>query len=187
MITPEIETERLRLRRFRSDDLAALSLLFRDPEVVRYIGTGTLAAPDEIQTHLTSLRENYWREYCFGRWVMEDRISGDFIGYCGLRVNEGLPEIHYVLAREWWFAGLATEAASACLWYGFEKLSLKEIIALVRPENIASINVLKKLGMNFTGRQETFFDHTFHYYSVSATGWQPGDAAFTVRLLISDD
>ena len=102
-------------------------------------------------------------------------------------MNEGTPEIHYALSRAWWFAGLATEAARASLWYGFEKLQLTEIIALVRPENVASIHVLKKLGLKFTGRQETFFGHIFHYYSVSATSCQPRDSTYTVRMQASDN
>ncbi len=55
-------------------------------------------------------------------------------------------ELGYLLARKSWRKGFATEAASACLQLGFEKLGFREIIALTDLENTASQKVLEKTG-----------------------------------------
>ncbi|MFN7946356.1 MAG: GNAT family N-acetyltransferase [Blastocatellia bacterium] len=164
MTVPEIETARLRLRRFRPDDLTALTLILCDPSVTLYIGAGAPVRTGEVPYHLQQLTENYWTEYGFGRWAVVYRETGELAGYCGLRVNEGKPELHYLLGRAWWCAGLATEAARACLDYAFTKLRLSEVIALVRPENTASVRVLKKIGMQHTGKQACYFNYYFYYY-----------------------
>lgn len=179
MTVPEIETERLRLRRFRPDDLAALTPILCDPAVTQYIGAGLPVRSGEVPHHLQQLTEKYWTEYGFGRWALVYRETGELTGYCGLRVNEGQPELHYLLGRAWWCAGLATEAARACLDYAFTKLRLTEVIALVRPENTASVRVLKKIGMQQAKRQQQFFGHNFHYYVISAADFQTG--TLTVR------
>src|SRR5207249_11006997 len=77
------------------------------------------------------------REHGFGLWAVELRATGEFIGDCGLVYVEGKgPEVEvaYHLAKEWWGRGLATEAARACLDYGFRELGLREIIAICFPE-----------------------------------------------------
>ena len=60
-------------------------------------------------------------------------------------------EVGYHLARAFWGRGYATEAARACLRYGFEQLKLERIVAVVRPENVASRRVLEKSGLSYTG------------------------------------
>jgi ribosomal-protein-alanine N-acetyltransferase len=111
-----------------------------------------------------------------------DKASGEVIGYCGFRINEGRTELHYLLARAYWCAGLATEAARAALRYAFEELRLTEIIALVRPENTASARVLKKIGMRHTGRQERFFGHNFDRYLITMSDYQADNAPYSFRL-----
>ncbi|HZS09762.1 MAG TPA: GNAT family N-acetyltransferase [Blastocatellia bacterium] len=187
MTVPEIETKRLLLRRFTPDDLEAFSLIVGDPEVMRYYGAGVPLPKHEVSHQLSGLIEKYWQEYRFGRWAIVYKESGDLIGFCGLRISEGTPELNYLLAKAYWFAGLATEAARACLRYGFEELRLPEVIGIVRPENLASIHVLKKLGMRYAGRQEWFYDHNFHYYSVSAADYQPDNSAYQLRWVTADD
>jgi len=187
MTVPEIETKRLLLRRFTPDDLEAFSLIVGDPEVMRHYGPGTTVSRQELPQQLSQLIEKYWQEYRMGRWALVYKETNELIGLCGLRINEGKPEIHYLLAKAYWFAGLATEAARACLRYGFEELRLPEVIAIVRPENLASIHVLKKLGMRYAGRQEWFYDHNFHYYSVSAANYQPDNSPYQLRWVTADD
>ena len=85
---------------------------------------------------------------------MELRATGEFIGDCGLVYVEGKgPEVEvaYHLTKEWWGRGLATEAARACLDYGFRELGLREIIAICFPEHVASRRVMEKAGMRYVG------------------------------------
>ena len=87
-------------------------------------------------------------------WAVELRATGEFIGDCGLVYVEGKgPEIEvaYHFAKEWWGRGLATEAARACLDYGFRELGLREIIAICFPEHVASRRVMEKAGMRYVG------------------------------------
>ena len=83
-----------------------------------------------------------------------------FIGRCGLLpwTIDLRPEVEvaYLLARAYWGQGLATEAATALVRYGFEELHLSRLICLIDRENRASIRVASKIGMTFEkeGRDE---------------------------------
>jgi ribosomal-protein-alanine N-acetyltransferase len=79
------------------------------------------------------------------------------IGFCGL---QPLPEseeieIGWWLARAWWGRGLATEAALVAMRDGFERVGLRGIVAIAQPGNVASIGVMRKLGMQFERMTES--------------------------------
>ena len=82
-------------------------------------------------------------------WIVEVRDSGALIGHCGLqRLEQGDEvEVGYYLGRAGWGNGYATEAAAAALAYGFDRCALSRVVAVVRHDNTASQNVLRKLGM----------------------------------------
>ena len=86
-----------------------------------------------------------------GRWGVVNRQDEDFIGWCGLNNIDGEIDLGYRFFRSAWGQGFATEAARACIEYGFGTLRLSRIIARALPENIASWKVLEKVGMRFTG------------------------------------
>jgi ribosomal-protein-alanine N-acetyltransferase len=83
---------------------------------------------------------------------------------------EGTPEIElaYGLAKPYWGSGFATEAARACLRYGFAEMKLERIVAVVNPGNVASQRVLEKLGMKYT-RDVHHYDADLMYYEISST------------------
>ena len=58
-------------------------------------------------------------------------------------------EIAYLLDREWWGKGLATEAAEAIIKHGYVKYRFKRIVAVIHPQNVASIRVAEKIRMNY--------------------------------------
>src|SRR4051812_45981791 len=115
----ERDTERLQLRLFRPEDLDDLSLIFSDPDVVRYLGSGQPASRAETEVALQSIIK-HWDNYGFGRWAAIYKPTQKLIGYCGLRSYHGTPELVYLLSKPYWGAGLATEMARASLKYGFE-------------------------------------------------------------------
>ena len=92
-----------------------------------------------------------WQKHGFSRWAIIDKRLEKFAGLCGWRSSGGKPELLYVLTKEVWGRGLATEAAGACLRYGFEELHFDSAIAVTRPEHHASRRVLEKIGMSFEG------------------------------------
>lgn len=147
---PEIETERLRHRKLRMEDLSDLMTIVGDSEVMKYLGVegGVPLSLEEAEDTLNKMIA-FWEQRGFGRWAVLEKTSGRMIGLCGLRLLEDTPELFYAFARETWGQGLATESARACLRYGFEELGFDRIVAASRHANAASLKVLKKIGMRY--------------------------------------
>jgi len=180
MKVPEIETARLRLRRFTPDDLDAFAQIIADPDVMKYIGAGETFSVEGAKPHLKNFIEKYWESHSFGRWALIYKDSGTLIGHCGLRMLEGTPELVYLLAKLYWRTGLATEAARACLRYAFEELGLETIVAVTKPENSASRRVLEKIGMKYE-RDARYHEIDCVYYSVTRESYQPNDSYYLLK------
>lgn len=161
-----IETERMRLRMFRDSDLDGLAELFADPDVMRYVGNGQPCDRAEAKKALDSIVA-HWERHAFGRWAVEDKQTGEFIGYGGLRSLFGTPEVVYHLARRHWGKGLATEMARASLEFGFQQRNFDWIVAVAKPANAASIQVMKKLGMHFE-METSYYGIEVVQYAISA-------------------
>src|SRR5687768_8724238 len=108
----EIETERLRHRMLRPDDLSGLISIVGDSEVMTYIGVegGIELSREEAEEALAKMIA-FWHEQGFGRWAVLDKSTGRMVGLCGLRLMEDTPELFYAFARDVWGLGLATESA----------------------------------------------------------------------------
>lgn len=152
----EIETARLRLRQFTRTDLADLSRIVADPEVMKYLGRvpGPLSAA-EAETFLGSVFA-HWKRHGFGRWAVVEKEGGRLIGCAGFRSHEGLAELNYLLDRSFWGAGLGTEVAEACLRHGFGAHGFERVVAFTRRENGASRRVLEKAGVLFEGESVVY-------------------------------
>lgn len=161
-----IETERLRLRMLQDSDLDNLAALFADPAVMRYVGNGQPTDRDEAEKALASIIA-HWQREGFGRWAIEDKTTGEFVGYGGLRSLSGTPEVVYHFAQRHWGKGFATEMARASLQFGFNEKGFERIVAIAKPENSASIHVMKKLGMHFE-QQTSYYDIEVVEYSITA-------------------
>jgi RimJ/RimL family protein N-acetyltransferase len=155
-MTPFIETDRLVLRQFVLDDAAAVFRIQSDPEVMRYTGEPPAANIDEIRQMLAERPIADYARFGFGRWACILKSNGELIGGVGLKYLPELGEVDlgYRLRRDYWGQGFATEAARACVEYGFSKLTLPKIVGLVEPENIASARVLEKAGFTLNGDVE---------------------------------
>lgn len=148
MSTPLFETPRLRCRRWRADDLAPLHAVYSDPEAMRWVGDGRPITRAECERWLEVTEANY-AVRGYGMFALEDRGSGEVVGFCGLVHPGGQPEaeVKYAFRRSHWGRGLATEAVSALLAYGAARHALSRVIATVAPGNTASQRVLAKAGM----------------------------------------
>jgi RimJ/RimL family protein N-acetyltransferase len=155
----ELETSRLRLRMFTPDDLDALSLITGDAEVMKYLGVSGPRTREKTRNTIDAILR-HWQNHGFGIWAIEHKADGRLIGWCGLQMLEKTPEVEvaYLLAKEYWNQGLATEAARAAVEYGFNGLNLKRIVAIARPENVGSYRVMEKIGMKY--------ERDAHYYNV---------------------
>lgn len=152
---PVLETERLRLRGFRADDLDAYAAMYGDPEVMRYLVGGGPEPWDRDRAwrHMAFLL-GHWLLRGYGTWVMELRETGAFLGTVGFADPEGWPgcELAWTLARRWWGHGYAAEGARAALDYAWTVLSKEHVISLIHPENRASIRVAERVGELPEGR-----------------------------------
>ncbi|MBF6221742.1 GNAT family N-acetyltransferase [Nocardia abscessus] len=145
----ELRTDRLTLRQWRDSDLDAWTEMNADPEVRRYF-------PDLMsRAQSAAAMSRYQAEIeqrGYGWWAVEVRASGRFVGLTGLGpVESYMPftgtEIGWRLARFAWGHAYATEAARACLAFGFDTLALSEIVAMTACANARSRAVMRRIGM----------------------------------------
>ena len=144
-----LETPRLLLRKFTALDADALEVLLGDPCVMEYYP----AALDRkgVQGWIERNLARYARDG-HGLWAMVVKDSHQLIGDCGCTMQEveGRHEVEvgYHVRRDLWGRGYATEAARACIEYGFRELGAQRVISMIRPENVRSIRVAEKNGMH---------------------------------------
>ena len=148
-----LETARLLLRRWRSDDLDGLAAVNAQPEVMRYIHDGrTLDRAATAQRLATYQR--HWDEHGFGLYAVQIKETGELAGFAGLAVPTFLPEIMpaveigWRLGRTYWGRGLATEAARAVVAHARAELGLRRLVSIHVVGNEASTRVMLKLGMS---------------------------------------
>ncbi|MCP4954097.1 MAG: GNAT family N-acetyltransferase [Photobacterium aquimaris] len=150
-----METQRLILRQWKSEDYNAYATLNADPQVMRYFpATLSTTESDQQAARIESLiAERGW-----GFWAVELKSTGQFIGFVGLHnqdASSGIPdapffEIGWRLAAKYWGAGYATEAAQKALQFAFEVLSAPSVFAFTALQNIPSQQVMIKVGMKNT-------------------------------------
>jgi ribosomal-protein-alanine N-acetyltransferase len=161
----ELETVRLRLRKFSLDDLDDLCLIFSKARVVEHIGDGQPASREQSEFALESMIRHY-SVHGFGRLAVIEKVTGKLIGYGGLRSLGGTPELVYLLDEAYWNRGLATELGCEVLRHGFEEWGFDKIVAMTKPANWASRRVLEKLEMNYEG-QANYYDCDVAFYSLT--------------------
>ena len=151
---PELETERLLLRKMRLDDARAMFAYASDPEVTRYVLFETHRSIEDSEAFLRLAVEGYERGD-FGGWGVVLKDSGAFVGTCGVDYGyapeHARAELGYVLSREHWGKGLIPEAVRAVIRFGFGRMELNRIQARCMAENTASARVMEKAGMTYEG------------------------------------
>jgi RimJ/RimL family protein N-acetyltransferase len=145
-----LETDRLLMRRLVPADLDDLHALYRDPEIRRHFPEGTLTL-EETREEIEWFLNGHPDHPELGLWATLHKPTGQFIGRCGLLPwkIDGVDEVEiaYLIAKPWQRQGLGAEAARALVRYGFETLGLKRLIALIDPENEASIRTALLAGL----------------------------------------
>lgn len=145
-----LETERMILRRFNSEDVQNLLDLDSNEEVRRYL---LLPLPPTIEDAERTLGYFLaWHEKSdrYGYWAAIEKSTGEFAGWFHFRPSrENTEEIElgYRLRRDFWGRGLATEVSKALVRKGFEEYCLDAVIATALKANRASIRVMEKIGM----------------------------------------
>lgn len=146
-----IETQRLILRPMQDSDLDTFLSLFSDPVAMRYFpSTKNEAAVREWMIRIKErLKEDGISFYSVVR-----KSDREIVGYCGLILQQDVDgtdeiEVGYGLLNKFWGNGYATEAADACIRYGFDVKGFNRIISLIRPQNSGSVNVALRNGLHF--------------------------------------
>jgi ribosomal-protein-alanine N-acetyltransferase len=161
-----LETPRLVLAPVVPTDTDAIAALYSDPDVMRYVTERPLSA--EFAAASVAKGIQHWADHGHGMFSVFQRESGAFIGRCGI-VRMGATadvEVAYILRKDFWGQGYATEAASACVELGFARQGLSEIFGLTFLDNTPSQRVLEKCGLRFCG---TRFHHPRHLLLFSRT------------------
>ncbi|WP_328678601.1 GNAT family N-acetyltransferase [Streptomyces sp. NBC_00322] len=174
----EIHTPRLLLRRWREDDLAPMAEINADPQVMQWIGDGSVRDAEQTAEDIERWEEE-WDEEGFGLFAVELLASGELAGFVGLSVPTFLPEvlpaveIGWRLGSPYWGQGYASEAAAATLEFALRDRGLDRVISIARLGNDASENVMRKLGMELD-HETTHPEYGFplHVYAIDLTEYE---------------
>ncbi|HEY9633092.1 MAG TPA: GNAT family N-acetyltransferase [Coleofasciculaceae cyanobacterium] len=167
-----IETRRLQLRHFTPNDADELYRIYSYPDLFKYMPNQQPLLWEQTRIVIDSLIES-WQRHRFGVWAVIYKKNQELIGHCGLKFLDNTLEIQmgYLLLKSYWGIGLGTEAAGVALKYGFEEASLERIVAIAKPENIASRRVMEKVGMKYE-KNAHFYGNDVVYYSISRKAYQ---------------
>ncbi|CQR70833.1 Putative ribosomal N-acetyltransferase YdaF [Sporomusa ovata DSM 2662] len=150
---PAIETDRLILRQLLTDDATILLQYWSAPEVTEYLTLEPFKKLEEAVAMIELL--NSLPESNQGiRWAITSRQEGKVLGTCGFHnynPEHCRAEMGYELGQAYWRQGFMTEALTAILHYGFEKMAVNRIEAFVNVGNIKSTGTLEKMGFKLDG------------------------------------
>ena len=181
---PEIETERLRLRKFVPEEDAGVMYerIWTNGDVMRYVHPEGWTHPREESVALLERLNGLFEERGFGQWAVVPKDEGRLIGYCGLKFLEKTPEVEllYGIEKEYWGRGLVTEAARATLRFGFEEAGLDYIVAIALPPNKGSWRVMEKCGMKREGLAN-HYNHDVVRYSIRREDFVPDPGTYILH------
>jgi ribosomal-protein-alanine N-acetyltransferase len=177
-----LDTPRLGLRELRDEDAPAVHAYASDPEVVRYLDWGPNTVQDTAQFLATARATWQAVPRTIHHLAIVLRPDGRLIGGCRIEIRSAANEsgdLGYVLDRQAWGHGFATEAMRALLAFGFRHLALHRVWATCDVRNAASMRVLEKIGMRREGhlrhhvrRQGDWQDS--YLYAVLEPEWREG-------------
>jgi len=146
-----VETQRLRLRQLTLDDRDFLIELLNDRDFLRHIGDKGVRNRADARKYLETGPLAAYRELGFGLYCVETKAESTAIGICGLVSRDGLDavDIGFAYLPDFRGRGYGYEAGLAVLDYAREELALDRVVAVTSPENIGSIALLRKLGLEF--------------------------------------
>jgi [ribosomal protein S5]-alanine N-acetyltransferase len=145
-----LTTSRLLLRPYRLSDIDAFFAYRNDPEWARYT-SGTIRSRGEAESSVRMALAAHWCSW--PTWAIT--VDDEMVGSVNLKIADPMAdgEISYSLARALWGRGIATEAASAVVGWGFTVRNLRSIWASTNPRNTASVRVMERLWMTFEALQ----------------------------------
>lgn len=147
----EIQSARLRLRRFTLADAGFCVELLNDPDWIRFIGDRGVRNDADARAYMTKTYIAQYERLGYGLYLVERTLDTTPIGMCGLIKRDGLGDVDLGFAFLPVFRGqgYALEAATETLRYARDRLKLKRVVAIATPGNLPSIALMKKISMRF--------------------------------------
>lgn len=168
-----LETERLILREYVKEDFDALFEILSDQETMQHYPEPF--NEEKTRNWITWNMENY-EKYGFGLWAVVLKETGEFIGDCGVTIQnidgEMLPEIGYHIHKKYWRKGFAKEAARAVRDWVFQNTKYNTIYSYMKYTNIGSYSTAIANGMK---KVKEYYDpkNTISYaYAITRDEWQ---------------
>jgi RimJ/RimL family protein N-acetyltransferase len=146
---PVIETARLKLRQWRSADVAPNTAMLADPGTARFIAADGKPVTSELAGwRNAAVMAGHWALHGAGMFVVEEKSSGKFVGRVGPWFPPGWPgfEVGWGIAKEFRGKGYALEAARASIDWVFATFELDQIFHCIERVNTASQAVARRLG-----------------------------------------
>ncbi|AFJ36128.1 GNAT family N-acetyltransferase [Mycobacterium sp. MOTT36Y] len=171
--TRRIETPRLVLRPWELDDALAAYAIYGAPEVARWLCPALPPIPDAmVMRHVLAawIAESDPTGLPLGRWAITDNTAGDVIGGVALLP---LPpggtdlEIGWQLSPNAWGYGYGAEAGHAVAHQAFENPGISEVFAVVRPENRRGVATARRVGMEWVGETDKYYNLTLQVYRLT--------------------
>ncbi len=144
-----IRTARLELREIVADDAAFIAVLLNQPSFVRFIGDRGVRNEEDARRYIRDGPVASYRAHGFGLYLVQLTDTRTPIGICGLLKRAELddPDIGFAVSEPFQGSGYAFEAAAAVIAHSRDNLDIGRIGAITLAENVASINLLQKLGL----------------------------------------
>jgi RimJ/RimL family protein N-acetyltransferase len=156
-----IRTERLVLRELALNDAEFILELLNEAAFLRFIGDKGVRNLADARGYILKGPMDSYERHGFGLYAV-CLLDGTPIGICGLVKREYLADVDvgFAFLSRYWSKGYAVESASAVLTHAKQVLSMQRIVAITSPENLGSIAVLEKIGLNFERRIRLAEDST---------------------------
>ncbi len=148
---------RLMFRHLQPGDAVIWEAFLSNLEAVKFFPPGLNVTGSAVEWIERQLKR--YKADGFGLNALIEKVSGDFVGQCGLLRQEvdGIQELEigYHLLPRFWKKGFAAEAANACRIFAFENNMAPSVISIIEPQNLASQRVAERNGMKKD--KETFW------------------------------
>ena len=164
-----LDTPRLSLERFAPEDAPFILALLNDPDWLRYIGDRGVRTLEGARDYIVNGPMAMYAREGFGLWKASRRDTGEPIGMCGLIKRPTLDDVDlgFALLPAHRGQGYAREAASACLAFARDILGLRRIVAIVSPDNAASLQLIAALGLRYERRLTMASDDEVELHGVA--------------------
>ena len=169
------ETERLQFRLLKREDFNTWLKLFQDEKVAEFLGFGKIPTPEEQCEEWFRLQEKRYANDLGGMNVLIEKETGNFIGQCGLLVQEVDKkkelEIGYSILPDFRNKGFASEAAQKCRDFAFQNDFSESLISLIHINNLSSQKVALKNGMTVS-KQTVYKEMPVNIFRIFKNEWQ---------------